>query len=184
MIAGVDEVGRGPLAGPVVACAVIFDVDYYHNEVRDSKKLSAVKREKLAEIIRANAVSIGTGMASVAEIERINIRQATFLAMRRAMADLSLEPDFVLVDGEGLPDSPYPVQGIIRGDDISFTIGAASIVAKVSRDKYMQELDSDYPEYKFARNKGYGTAEHISAIQMYGPTPHHRHSFLGNILAE
>lgn len=183
VIAGIDEVGRGPLAGPVYACAVALDGSFYHEEVRDSKKLSWQKRERLAIIIRAGALSAGIGIASVAEIEAINIRQATFLAMRRALAELTVRPDFLLIDGEILPESPYPAEGIIHGDDVSFTIGAASIIAKVARDQYMQELDSEYPEYRFAKNKGYGTAEHISAIRMYGPTPHHRHSFLGNILA-
>ena len=183
VIAGVDEVGRGPLAGPVYACAAAFDASFYHEEVRDSKKLSWQKRQKLAGIIRAGALSLGIGIASVAEIEEINIRQATFLAMRRALAELTVRPDFLLIDGEILPESPYPAKGIIHGDDVSFTIGAASIIAKVARDQYMQELDSDYPEYRFANNKGYGTAEHISAIRMYGPTPHHRRSFLGKILA-
>lgn len=184
VIAGVDEVGRGPLAGPVYACAVAMDDGFYHAEVRDSKKLTLEKRERLDRIIRSGALSVGIGVASVPEIEKFNIRQATFLAMRRALAELTVKPDFALIDGEMLPNSPVPAQGIIHGDDKSFTIGAASIIAKVARDQYMQELDSDYPEYRFAKNKGYGTAEHISAIRMYGPTPHHRHSFLGNILAE
>ena len=184
IIAGVDEVGRGPLAGPVYACAVVMDTGFYDQEVRDSKKLSLKKREKLAGIIRSGSLSVGIGTASVAEIEKFNIRQATFMAMRRALAELTVKPDFALIDGEILPECPYPAQGIIHGDDVSFTISAASIIAKVARDKYMQELDSDYPEYRFAKNKGYGTAEHISAIRMYGPTPHHRRSFLGNILAQ
>ena len=182
-LAGVDEVGRGPLAGPVVACAIIFDKSFHHPDVRDSKKLTPKKRDKLADILRANAIACQIGEASVREIEIYNIRQATFLAMKRAISGLSVTPDFLLIDGENLPDSAIPSEGIIHGDDKSFTISAASIVAKVSRDNYMKELDSEYPQYKFAKNKGYGTGEHINAIRQVGPSPHHRISFLKKILA-
>jgi ribonuclease HII len=181
-IAGVDEVGRGPLAGPVVACAVIFNRSFYDSEVKDSKKLSPSKREHLSRILLANAVSCGIGEATVSEIETYNIRQATFLAMGRAVGALKIRPDYLLVDGESLPELYCPARNIIAGDNKSFTISAASIIAKVTRDKYMQELDNDYPGYKFAKNKGYGTAEHISAIRKSGPSPHHRYSFLSRIL--
>ncbi len=182
-LAGVDEVGRGPLAGPVVACAIIFDKSFYHPDVKDSKKLTPGKREKLADILLANAIACQIGEASVREIEIYNIRQATFLAMKRAISGLSVIPDFLLIDGENLPDSSIPSEGIIHGDDKSFTISAASIVAKVSRDNYMKKLDNEYPQYKFAKNKGYGTGDHISAIRQVGPSPHHRKSFLKKILA-
>ena len=181
-IAGVDEVGRGPLAGPVMACAVIFDRSFYHEEVRDSKKLSSKKRERLAEILLSHAVSCAIGEATVNEIESYNIRQATFLAMGRAVGALEIRPDYLLVDGETVPELNCPARNIIGGDEKSFTISAASIIAKVTRDKYMQELDSEFPKYKFAQNKGYGTAEHISAIRQAGPSPHHRYSFLSRIL--
>jgi ribonuclease HII len=143
-LAGVDEVGRGPLAGPVVACAIVFDKSFYHPEVKDSKKLAPEKRDKLADILRANAIAYQIGEASVREIEIYNIRQATFLAMKRAISGLSVTPDFLLIDGENLPDSTIPSVGIIRGDEKSFTISAASIVAKVSRDNYMKELDTHH----------------------------------------
>ncbi len=180
-IAGIDEVGRGPLAGPVYACAVIFRSDFYHHEVRDSKRLTSGKREELAQILIKEAISYGVGTASPAEIDKIDIRQATFLAMHRALGELKVKPDYLLVDGEKLPDTKYPVQGIIGGDDKSFTIGAASIIAKVTRDAFMIDLDKKYPYYKFAKNKGYGTKEHIQAIKEYGVTPIHRKSFLSKI---
>ncbi len=170
------------MAGPVVACAIIFNKSFYHPDVKDSKKLSQRKREHLSQILCANAVAFHLGEASVGEIERHNIRQATFLAMRRAISGLSITPEFLLIDGEDLPDVEIPSKGIIHGDDKSFTISAASIVAKVARDNYMKELDSEYPQYRFAKNKGYGTREHIEAIRQIGPTPHHRPSFLTKIL--
>jgi ribonuclease HII len=181
-VAGVDEVGRGPLAGPVVACAVVFKKSFYNSEVKDSKKLSTGKRAHLSRILLANAISCGIGEASVREIETYNIRQATFLAMGRAVGALKMRPDYILVDGESLPELFCPAQNIVKGDDKSFTISAASIIAKVTRDEYMQKLDSEYPEYKFAQNKGYGTAEHISAIRKSGPSPYHRYSYLSRIL--
>ena len=183
-LAGIDEVGRGPLAGPVFACAVIFDPTFYHADVRDSKQLVKGKRESLAEILRNKALDCGIGHASVTEIDEINIRQATFKAMHRALAALTVSPDYLLIDGENLPDAPCPSQGIIRGDVDSFTISAASIIAKVARDKYMQKLDQVYPVYKFAKNKGYGTAEHIDALHTKGPSPYHRKTFLTKILAD
>ncbi len=182
-LAGIDEVGRGPLAGPVVACAIIFDRSFYHPEVTDSKKLAKEKRNSLAEMLTNQACCYHIGEASVSEIEMHNIRQATFLAMNRAISGLSIAPDFLMVDGENIPGCKIPSRGIISGDNLSFTISAASIVAKVARDKYMQDLDRDYPQYKFASNKGYGTREHIRVIREIGPSPHHRNSFLRKILA-
>lgn len=182
LIAGIDEVGRGPLAGPVFACAVIFEKDFFLAKVQDSKKISAHDREWLAPILRRNALAWAIGTASEIEIDQINIRQATFLAMRRAINNLEVQPDYLLIDGENLPDVAYGSRGIIRGDQLSFTIGAASIIAKVERDKLMIRLDSEYPSYKFAKNKGYGTAEHIRILKMLGPSPYHRLSFLSKIL--
>lgn len=181
-IAGIDEAGRGPLAGAVYACAVIFNKDFFVEDVKDSKKLTEKKREYLFEIIKENAVSCSVGTASEKEIDEINIRQASFLAMQRAVSGLNVQPDYLLVDGFDLPDSKIPSQGIFKGDDLSFTIAAASIIAKVSRDAYMKDLDKKYPNYKFAKNKGYGTKEHIEAIKKFGVTPVHRKSFLTKII--
>ena len=182
-LAGIDEVGRGPLAGPVVACAIIFDKSYYQTQVRDSKSLSEKKRNELYEILCTQALAFHLGHATVDEIEKHNIRQATFIAMKRAVSGLNVKPDYLLIDGENLPDSPVPSMGIIKGDTKSFSISAASIVAKVARDNYMKELDCEFPQYKFAKNKGYGTKEHIEAIRQLGPSPHHRRSFLKKILS-
>jgi ribonuclease HII len=181
-VAGIDEVGRGPLAGAVYACAIIFEKDLIIPEVQDSKKLSEKKRKLLFDLIKENAVSYAIGTASEKEIDTINIRQASFLAMRRAVEGLNVKPDYLLVDGFDLPDSKLPSEGIIKGDDKSFTIAAASIIAKVSRDAYMKDLDKKYPNYKFAINKGYGTKEHIEAIKKYGITPVHRKTFLTKII--
>jgi ribonuclease HII len=181
-IAGIDEVGRGPLAGPVYACAIIFKKDFIIPEVRDSKKISEKKREVLFEVIKEKLISYAIGTASEIEIDTINIRQATFLAMQRAIKGLSVKPDYLLIDGFDLPGSHIPSKGIIKGDDKSFTIAAASIMAKVARDVYMKDLDKKYPNYKFARNKGYGTKEHIESIKKYGITPVHRKSFLSKIV--
>jgi ribonuclease HII len=182
LIAGVDEVGRGPLAGPVLAGAVIFEKNYFLPGVRDSKKLSPKKRIEFAAIIKREAICWAVGSAGVAEIERYNIRQATFIAMRRALTALTCRPDFILIDGENLPEIPYDSIGITDGDDKSFTIAAASIVAKVERDLLMTELDRSYPLYRFAQNKGYGTKEHIQILRRYGPSIQHRRSFLKNII--
>ena len=181
-IAGIDEVGRGPLAGPIYACAIIFKKDFIIPEVQDSKKLSEKKRDVLNPKIIESAISYAIGTASEKEIDTINIRQATFLAMKRAIEGLSIKPDYLMVDGFDLPASNIPSEGIIKGDDKSFTIAAASIMAKVSRDSYMKDLDKKYPNYKFAKNKGYGTKEHIEAIKKYGITPIHRKSFLRKII--
>jgi ribonuclease HII len=181
-IAGIDEVGRGPLAGPVYACAVIFNAAYFHHDVRDSKKITAKKRIELAKILSENASAWAIGQASVGEIDRLNIRQATFLAMKRAFESLQSHPDYLLVDGEKIPEIDLPMMGLVKGDEKSFTIGAASIIAKVARDTYMIKLNEEYPLYGFERNKGYGTAEHIRALQVHGASPHHRRSFLNKIL--
>ena len=181
-VAGMDEVGRGPLAGPVFACAAIFKANYYLPEVKDSKQLSAKKRESLAIILQKSALDYGIGIASVEEIDQFNIRQATFMAMKRAVAVLKIKPGYILIDGEYIPNVKYPGRGIIKGDRKCFTISAASIIAKVARDTYMRKLDGQYPMYKFAQNKGYGTSEHIAAILSEGPSPYHRHTFLGKIL--
>ena len=181
-IIGIDEVGRGPLAGPVFACAVVFDKKYYLPDVRDSKELSEGKREYLKEILCNKAVTWALGSAGVNEIDRLNIRQATFIAMERAISGLKINPEYIIVDGENLPDCPYQSRGIIKGDKLSFTIAAASIIAKVSRDLYMKTIDQEFPEYNFKKNKGYGTAEHIKAIKEYGPCKYHRKTFLRKII--
>jgi ribonuclease HII len=177
MVAGVDEVGRGPLAGPVVAAAVILDLKKPIDGLADSKSLSPARRERLAKDIRERAVSWALGRAEVAEIDRLNILQASLLAMRRAVESLSVAPRCVLVDGNRVPLIPYPAQAIIKGDARVAVIGAASILAKVARDGEMQRLDADYPGYGFARHKGYGTKEHLAALARLGVTPLHRRSF-------
>jgi len=177
LLAGVDEVGRGPLAGPVVAAAVIFDPYFYLEGVRDSKMLSAKKREVLAEQIHHTAVAVGLGVVDAPVIDRINIRQAALRAMRLAVEDLGVEPEMVLVDGKDLPDWPYRSRAVVKGDQTSFTIAAASIVAKVIRDSFMVEYAAQFPQYHFESNKGYGTAEHLEALRTFGPCEIHRKSF-------
>lgn len=182
-LCGVDEAGRGPLAGPVYAAAVILDPDVVIEGVNDSKKLSEKRREALFDEICEKAVAYGIASASVEEIERLNILQATFLAMSRAVAALSITPDFVLVDGNQVPHGiERPVETVVKGDARSASIAAASILAKVSRDRYMLALDAQYPQYAFAKHKGYGTKVHCEALQAFGPSPEHRLSFLKNIL--
>lgn len=180
-IAGVDEVGRGPLAGPVYACAVIFPRGFYLPGVDDSKKIPEQKRDALAEELKTNALAWSIGIAGQQEIDSINIRQATFTAMRRALAQLKIRPDYILIDGENVPGLAVPSEGIIKGDQNSFTIAAASIIAKVERDIFMRDMAEIYPEYNFAKNKGYGTREHIEAIRINGCREIHRKSFLKNI---
>lgn len=177
-ICGVDEVGRGPLAGPVMACAAIFDRTFFHPEIQDSKLLSVRKREVLGKILTAEALEWNIGLATAQEIDLLNIRQATFLAMRRAINSLSIRPDYALIDGENLPDGICLSSGIIKGDQKSFTIAAASIIAKVSRDRLMVRIGKEFPAYRFHKNKGYGTREHIEAIINHGPCPYHRKTFL------
>lgn len=181
-ICGVDEVGCGPLAGPVVSAAVILPKDCDILYLNDSKKLTENKREEIFDEIMAKAVSVGIGFATPERIDEINIRQADFEAMRMALSKLSVEPDFIMVDG-------YPIGGvekkqisIVKGDAKSASIAAASIIAKVTRDRLMTEYDAVFPGYGFASNKGYGSAEHIQAIKELGPTPIHRKTFIKNFV--
>ena len=177
LIAGVDEVGRGPLAGPVIAAAVILDPAHPIAGLADSKKLSPARRERLALDIRANALAWALGRAEVAEIDRLNIFQASLLAMRRAIEALPMTPDRVLVDGKHCPPLACPCTAIVKGDATVPAISAASILAKVTRDAELRELHDRYPRYDFARHKGYPTAIHREALRRYGPCPEHRRSF-------
>ena len=176
-IAGVDEVGRGPLAGDVVAAAVILDPERPIEGLRDSKKLTEPRREALAELIRERALSWAVARASVAEIDQLNILQASLLAMTRAVTALDPQPTYVLVDGNRLPRWDYPSEPVIKGDDRVPAIAAASILAKVQRDNELVALDAEYPGYGFASHKGYPTAAHLSALENLGVTPVHRRSF-------
>ena len=178
-IAGVDEAGRGPLAGPVVAAAVIFPADLLIPGLNDSKTLSADRRNILFDLIQEGALSFGIGQASAQEIDHLNILQATFLAMRRALEQLEVKPDRVLVDGNGVPGSPYPEIAVVDGDASSLSIAAASILAKVTRDRQMVAFDKEYPAYGFSGHKGYGSADHLSSLREHGPCPIHRRSFRG-----
>ena len=181
-ICGIDEVGRGPLAGPVVAGAVILPKDSRILYINDSKKLSAAKREELFEIIKKEAVSVGIGLVPHTVIDEINILQATYEAMRKAIASLSVTPDLLLNDAVTIPGVDIRQVPLIKGDAKSISIGAASIMAKVYRDRMMEEYDKMYPGYGFASNKGYGSSEHIRALKEMGPSPIHRMSFLKNII--
>ena len=176
-IAGIDEAGRGPLAGPVVAAAVIFPKGVFIPGIDDSKKISSEKREALFPLIEENAIAAATGIVHESEIDRINILQATYKAMRIAIGSLKTKPDHLLIDGRPLPEKIFPQTAIIGGDKICFSIAAASILAKVTRDRMMVEYDEMFPEYGFARHKGYGTKKHVEAIRQYGPCPIHRESF-------
>ena len=178
LICGIDEAGRGPLSGPVVAAACILPLDVEIEGLNDSKKISAKKREKLFDIIREVAIDYAIGQASPEEIDHLNILNATMLAMRRAIAGLKTTPDFALVDGNCTRDFPIPAAAVVSGDALSCSIAAASILAKVTRDRLCLADDAAYPEYGFAKHKGYGTAEHIAALRTYGPTPTHRRTFL------
>jgi ribonuclease HII len=175
-IAGIDEVGRGPLAGPVVAAAVILPQDFYLAGLNDSKKLSEVKRNEFYEVIREKADSVGIGMIEAEEIDTINIYEATKKAMNQAIANLRKNPDYLLIDAMKL-NTPYPQESIIKGDSKSVSIAAASIIAKVTRDKLMKEYALIYPEYGFDQNAGYGTKRHLDGLGQYGATPIHRKSF-------
>ncbi len=177
MVAGVDEAGRGPLAGPVVAAAVVLDPGYPIDGLADSKTLSAATRDELAEEIRCHALAWALGSAGHQEIDQINILAATMLAMQRAVAGLRLTPRHVLVDGNRCPDLPCPATAIVKGDSKVAAISAASILAKVARDNEMQEWDKRYPQYGFTRHKGYPTRAHVQALQLHGPCECHRHSF-------
>lgn len=180
-ICGIDEVGRGPLAGPVVAGAVILPRDCDILYINDSKQLSEKKREELYDIIMEKAVACGIGYASPERIDEINILQATYEAMRNAINNLSVTPDLLLNDAVTIPGVNMKQVPIIKGDAKSISIGAASIIAKVTRDRLMVEYDKVFPEYDFAGNKGYGSAAHMAALRKYGPTPIHRRSFIKNI---
>lgn len=181
-ICGIDEVGRGPLAGPVVAGAVILPKNCEILYINDSKKLSAAKREELYDVIMDQAIATGIGMASPQRIDEINILQATYEAMREAINNLSQKPDILLNDAVTIPMVDIQQVPIIKGDAKSISIGAASIIAKVTRDRMMVEYDAVYPGYGFASNKGYGAAAHIRALKELGPTPIHRQSFIRNLL--
>jgi ribonuclease HII len=177
LVAGVDEAGRGPLAGPVVAAAVILDPGRPIAGLRDSKLLSAPTRVRLAAAIRANALAYAVELAEVAEIDALNILNATLLAMRRAVAGLALAPAEAWIDGNRCPELPCPARAVVGGDRDVPAISAASILAKTTRDALLVELDVRYPGYGFAQNKGYGTPEHLAALARHGPCPAHRRSF-------
>lgn len=177
LLAGVDEAGRGPLAGPVVAAAVILDEQKPIRGLADSKKLSARQRERLYDEIRARALCCSIAQASVEEIDRLNILQATLLAMRRAVIGLRLRPTKVLVDGNRLPVLDVLAEAVVKGDALVPAISAASILAKVHRDRWCAELDARYPQYGFASHKGYGTQAHLDALRLHGACPEHRRSF-------
>jgi ribonuclease HII len=177
-VAGIDEAGRGPLAGPVVAAAVVLPHPYHHNALNDSKQLTARQRDRLYEELTATAgVAWATGSASVEEIDQLNILRATWLAMQRAVDGLVPPPDHVLIDGLPVKTISIKQTAIVGGDAKSFSIAAASIIAKVTRDRLMLALHAQYPQYNFAKHKGYGTAEHLVALQQHGPSPVHRSSF-------
>lgn len=185
LICGVDEAGRGPLAGPVCAAAVILPPDLELEGLNDSKKLSEKRREALYPLICEQALAYGIAFASEQEIDELNILQATFLAMRRAVGQLGQKPDLALVDGNREPDfGDIPVRTIIKGDSRSANIAAASILAKVTRDCFMLEQDAVYPQYGFAVHKGYGTQKHYAALREFGPCPIHRRSFLKKFYGE
>ncbi|MDP4161484.1 MAG: ribonuclease HII [Bacillota bacterium] len=175
-IAGIDEVGRGPLAGPVAAAAVILPENFYLPGIDDSKKLTEKKREEYDEIIRREAIAVSVVMIDAIEIDRINIYEATKVAMKTALSGLKCEPDFLLIDAMKL-DTPYPNEAIIKGDAKSISIAAASIIAKTARDRFMKDISVNFPAYGFSRNMGYGTKEHLQAIEKHGITPYHRKSF-------
>ncbi|MCA1978830.1 MAG: ribonuclease HII [Thiobacillus sp.] len=176
-LCGVDEAGRGPLAGPVVAAAVMLDPERRIDGLRDSKKLSPAARERLAGVIQRDAVAWCVAEASVEEIDTLNILQATLLAMRRAVAGLGRSPGEVWVDGNRCPEWPWRSQAVVKGDDKVASIAAASILAKTARDRFMRHLHEAHPEYGFAQHMGYGTAQHLDALKAYGACPQHRRTF-------
>ena len=182
-ICGVDEAGRGPLAGPVCAAAVILPEGAVIEGLDDSKKLTEKKRERLYDIIKTTAVAYSVAYGTLEEIETVNILEATYLAMNRAIEGLSVKPDFALIDGNRIPRGiKIPCETIVKGDSKSMSVAAASVLAKVTRDRLMLEYDKKYPEYNFKKHKGYGTKEHTELIKQYGPCEIHRLSFLKNIL--
>lgn len=184
IVCGVDEAGRGPLAGPVCAAAVILPRDLQIEGLNDSKKLTDKRRHALFDVITAQAVSYGIAFASEQEIDEINILQATFLAMRRALDQLSVRPAIALIDGNRETDFGLPVRTIVKGDSLSANIAAASVLAKVTRDDFMLEQAQRYPQYGFDVHKGYGTRAHYEALRQYGPCPIHRRSFLKKFYGE
>ncbi len=177
MVAGIDEAGRGPLAGPVVAAAVILPRGYKNQDIKDSKQLSSHKRNILYDLIFEEALAVGVGVIESSVIDQVNILRATFMAMKDALADLSTQPDFILVDGNQRLPVAISQKTIVKGDCLSISIAAASIVAKVSRDRIMEMYHRQFPQYDFLNNKGYGTARHRSALLQYGPCKIHRCSF-------
>lgn len=183
-ICGVDEVGRGPLAGPVITAAVILPKDCEILYLNDSKQVSEKKREELYDIIMEKAIAVGIGSASHEVIDEINILNATYAAMRDAISKLEVKPDLLLIDAVHIPEVDIKQVSIVKGDARSVSIAAASIVAKVTRDRMMQEYDKVFPGYGFARNKGYGSQEHIQTLKEQGPCLIHRHSFIGNFIKE
>ena len=184
LICGVDEAGRGPLAGPVCAAAVVLPKHLCLPGLTDSKKLTDKKRRELFPLIQQQALAYGIGFASEAEIDEINILQATFLAMKRALAQLNCRPDLALIDGNRETDFGLPVKTVVKGDSLSANIAAASVLAKVSRDDVMVELAKTYPQYGFDIHKGYGTKAHYQALEEFGPCPAHRRSFLKKFYAQ
>ena len=184
LICGVDEAGRGPLAGPVCAAAVILPPELQIPGLNDSKKLTDKKRRELFDVIVSEAVSYGIAMVGEQEIDEINILQATFRAMEQAVVRMDVRPDLVLVDGNRSPGLPLPVKTVVKGDSLSASIAAASILAKVTRDRFMEQMDQVYPQYGFAVHKGYGTKRHYEALREYGPSPLHRITFLKKFYGE
>lgn len=181
LVCGIDEAGRGPLLGPVYAACVILPLDCEIDGLNDSKKVSEKKREALFDVILEKALSVGIGFATAQEIDQVNILQATYLAMRRAYEAMPYPADWALVDGNRMPPLPIPGETVVKGDAQCASVAAASILAKVSRDRVLRELDKKYPDYGLARHKGYGTKAHYQAIQRYGLLPEHRRSFLKNL---
>ena len=182
LIAGIDEAGRGPLAGPVVAASVIFSPDIYIEGVNDSKKVNPALREELYNIITEKSIAWSVNIVDHLEIDRINILQASLLAMKNSMESMPVQPDLALIDGNKSFLSSIPAKTIVKGDEKSFCIAAASILAKVTRDRLMVSLSEEYPQYLWHKNKGYPTKEHINAIYTFGPCCYHRKTFLKNIL--
>ena len=184
VVCGVDEAGRGPLAGPVFAAAVILPENYSHEILNDSKKLSEKKRDLVYDDIIKDAVAYSVGIATEKEIDDINILNATFLAMKRAVDGLSIKPDLAYIDGNQYPKTGVKEVTIVKGDSKCMSVAAASIIAKVSRDRYMLKVAEEYPQYEFSKHKGYGTKLHYEMIEKYGVSPVHRRSFLKKILGE
>ncbi len=178
LVCGIDEAGRGPLCGPVFAAACILPDGLIIDGLNDSKKLTAKKRDALFDVIRENAVAYCIASASVKEIDELNIRQANLLAMRRAIDGLSVKPDFALIDGNDDEGFQIPAIAVVKGDAKSMSISAASILAKVARDRICEELDREYPQYGIAKHKGYGTKDHMDALRKFGPSPIHRKKFI------